>query len=349
MRSRVALPSFLTILPLLRAGTHGVLPGRGLLAAIGVAEYSFGGLFLLPAAALLAWVGHALDAVAPPPAPRCSAACLLAAGCGNDAQPAPADRPRRPRRCPLRTLYVQAPLSGPAADEGRAMVDAVRLVVDQARRAGRGRCAWSCARSTTAGRRRRDRSRSAAPRNAARAAADPARARRDRHLRAGLQRARAARCCARPGCCSSRRSTPPQTLPGRAPPGAHGGDQGTAAAQLAPGARGHARRDRQPAAGRRGGRSRRLSSAAAAASRHRAGRCELDASASTPRELVGELLDGADPGRRPGRIAGHLGDRPPARDRAAAGGARGPRSSRRRRSTRSRSSTAPGRPPRAFA
>ena len=33
---------------------------------------------------------------------------------------------------PVRTLYVQAPLSGPAADEGRAMVDAVRLIVDQA-------------------------------------------------------------------------------------------------------------------------------------------------------------------------------------------------------------------------
>ena len=37
----------------------------------------------------------------------------------------------------MRTLYVQAPLSGPAADEGRAMVDAVRLVVDQAGRAVR--------------------------------------------------------------------------------------------------------------------------------------------------------------------------------------------------------------------
>ena len=58
------------------------------------------------------------------------AGCLLAAGCGADSQPAPpsttSDAP-----LPLRTLYVQAPLTGPAADQGRAMVDAVRLVVDQ--------------------------------------------------------------------------------------------------------------------------------------------------------------------------------------------------------------------------
>lgn len=57
--------------------------------------------------------------------------CLLLTGCGTDAQPTPATTaPAAP--VPVRTLYVQAPLSGPAADEGRAMVDAVRLVVDQA-------------------------------------------------------------------------------------------------------------------------------------------------------------------------------------------------------------------------
>jgi hypothetical protein len=56
----IALPSFLTILPLLRAGRTACFLAAGLLAVIGVAEYSFGGLFLLPAAALLAWVGHAL-------------------------------------------------------------------------------------------------------------------------------------------------------------------------------------------------------------------------------------------------------------------------------------------------
>ncbi len=56
--------------------------------------------------------------------------CLLAAGCGSGAEPAPpATTASAPP--PVRTLYVQAPLSGPAADEGRAMVDAVRLVVDQ--------------------------------------------------------------------------------------------------------------------------------------------------------------------------------------------------------------------------
>ena len=58
----VAFPSFLTILPLLRAGRTACYLAAGLLAAIGAAEYSFGGLYLLPAAALLAWVGHALDA-----------------------------------------------------------------------------------------------------------------------------------------------------------------------------------------------------------------------------------------------------------------------------------------------
>ena len=58
----VALPSFLTVLPLLRAGRTACLLAGGMLAAIGVAEYAFGGLSLLPAAALLAWVGRALDA-----------------------------------------------------------------------------------------------------------------------------------------------------------------------------------------------------------------------------------------------------------------------------------------------
>ena len=56
----VLLPSFLTILPLLRAGRTACFLAAGLLAAIGAAEFQFGGLYLLPAAALLAWVGHAL-------------------------------------------------------------------------------------------------------------------------------------------------------------------------------------------------------------------------------------------------------------------------------------------------
>ncbi len=56
----IALPSFLTILPLLRASRRASLLAAGLLAVIGAVEFSFGGLFLLPAAALLAWVGRAL-------------------------------------------------------------------------------------------------------------------------------------------------------------------------------------------------------------------------------------------------------------------------------------------------
>ncbi len=74
-----------------------------------------------------------------PRAPRAALAPGLAAllgalaltGCGagaqTDPEPAVTTTP-----APVRTLYVQAPLSGPAADEGRAMVDAVRLIVDQA-------------------------------------------------------------------------------------------------------------------------------------------------------------------------------------------------------------------------
>jgi hypothetical protein len=58
----VALPAFLTSLPLLRAGRTACLLAGALLAAIAAAEYSFGGLYLLPAAALLAWVGRALEA-----------------------------------------------------------------------------------------------------------------------------------------------------------------------------------------------------------------------------------------------------------------------------------------------
>ena len=55
---------------------------------------------------------------------------LLAAGCGKGATTAP-PAPATTASLPVRTLYVQAPLSGPAADQGRAMVDAVRLVVGQ--------------------------------------------------------------------------------------------------------------------------------------------------------------------------------------------------------------------------
>jgi ABC-type branched-subunit amino acid transport system substrate-binding protein len=58
-------------------------------------------------------------------------ACALLTGCGTSAQPAPSTATVT-APAPVGTLYVQAPLSGPAADQGRAMVDAVRLVVDRA-------------------------------------------------------------------------------------------------------------------------------------------------------------------------------------------------------------------------
>ena len=66
-------------------------------------------------------------------------ACAALLVCLLRSRPAVATTAPSPRRttaagppAPLRTLYVQAPLTGPAADEGRAMVDAVRLVVGQA-------------------------------------------------------------------------------------------------------------------------------------------------------------------------------------------------------------------------
>jgi branched-chain amino acid transport system substrate-binding protein len=55
---------------------------------------------------------------------------LVLAACGDSSQPAATTAATTP--APVRTLYVQAPLTGPASDEGRAMVDAVRLIVDQA-------------------------------------------------------------------------------------------------------------------------------------------------------------------------------------------------------------------------
>lgn len=53
----IALPSFLTVLPLLGAGRTACWLAAGMMAIIGIAEYQFGGLYLLPAAVLLAAVG----------------------------------------------------------------------------------------------------------------------------------------------------------------------------------------------------------------------------------------------------------------------------------------------------
>jgi branched-chain amino acid transport system substrate-binding protein len=97
--------------------------------------------------------------------------CLLLAGCGTHSHPSSPSATTAAAATPQRTLYVQAPLSGPAADQGRAMVDAVRLVVDQA-----GGLAGSVrvlvrALDDGGGRKATDPARCAD--NAARAAADP--------------------------------------------------------------------------------------------------------------------------------------------------------------------------------
>lgn len=54
------------------------------------------------------------------------------AGCSSGSPGSQPETTAATTPAPVRTLYVDAPLSGPAADEGRAMVDAVRLIVDQA-------------------------------------------------------------------------------------------------------------------------------------------------------------------------------------------------------------------------
>ena len=127
----VLFPSFLTILPLLRASPTASYLAAGLLAVIGIAEYCL--RRALPAA------GGSAAGLGRPCARRVGpAGCRAPRAAGVPRarrvrqrwRAGRGDHRRRPRP-PVRTLYVQAPLSGPAADEGRAMVDAVRLIVDQ--------------------------------------------------------------------------------------------------------------------------------------------------------------------------------------------------------------------------
>ena len=118
------------------------------------------------------------------------------------------------------------------------MVDAVRLVVGQAGRRGGG----GARDRAHAGRRRHgDGHGSAALRRQRRARRGrPPRPGRDRDLRADLQRARARACCAPRGSCSSRRSTPPTSLPGAlrlAPVARRSGHRGGAARECAGGQR----------------------------------------------------------------------------------------------------------------
>ena len=124
----IALPSFLTVLPLLGAGRTACRLAAGcwrssrrrvsVRRALPAARGGAAGRRRRPGLRSAALAAAAL------------LGCLLLAGCGTNAQPAPSTR-AGDGAAAVRTLYVQAPLSGPAVDEGRAMVDAVRLAVDQ--------------------------------------------------------------------------------------------------------------------------------------------------------------------------------------------------------------------------
>ena len=204
--------------------------------------------------------------------------CLLA-GCGNDSQPAPPSVPVT-APLPLRTLYVQAPLTGPAAGEGRAIVDAVRLVVQQ--HDGQARQVRVIVRALNDGGRTavRDRPRALCAQRCA-CGLRSRRARRDRHVRAGVQQA--ARCAAlRPaGLLLVSPLNAAGVAAGRAPSAPTVADEGTAPrpARQALGATRIARR--QPAAGRFGALRRRWTRGNG---RRRGAEpaLELDASGSTP-------------------------------------------------------------------
>jgi ABC-type branched-subunit amino acid transport system substrate-binding protein len=211
--------------------------------------------------------------------------CLLA-GCGTDAQPAaPTTTATAP--VPLRTLYVQAPLSGPAAGEGRAMVDAVRLVVQ--RHGGQAGQVRVAVRALNDGGRppfATDPARCA--RNAAVAAADPAAlavigtyelACSERALQV-LQPA---------GLLLVSPVNAADSLPGALRLAPTVGDEGTATAQLAAslGA------TRIAVVSQRQGAAAAFDSALAAAAAADGAEpvLELDASASTPRDMAGVLED----------------------------------------------------------
>ena len=213
-------------------------------------------------------------------------ACLLA-GCGTDSQPAPPTVPVT-APLPLKTLYVQAPLSGPAAGEGRAMVDAVRLVVQQHDgQAGQVRVAVRALNDGGTPPFATDPERCA--RNAARAAADPGALAVIGTYELACSK-RALRVLQPAGLLLVSPVNAAESLPGALRLAPTVGDEGTATAELAAslGA------TRIALVSQRQGAAAQFESAlvAAAAASGSEPVLELDASASTPQEIAGVLQDG---------------------------------------------------------
>ncbi len=213
-------------------------------------------------------------------------ACLLAA-CGTDSQPAPPTVPVT-APLPLKTLYVQAPLSGPAAGEGRAMLDAVRLVVQQHDgQAGQVRVAVRALNDGGTPPFATDSARCA--RNAARAAADPGALAVIGTYELACSK-RALRVLQPAGLLLVSPVNAAESLPGALRLAPTVGDEGTATAELAAslGA------TRIALVFQRQGAAPQFESAlvAAAAASGSEPVLELDASASTPREIAGVLQDG---------------------------------------------------------
>ena len=263
-------------------------------------------------------------------------ACMFA-GCGTDSQPAPPPSTAAALP-PLRTLYVQAPLSGPAAGEGRAMVDAVRLVVDQhGGLAGKVRVVVRA--QDDGGRPPFATEAARCARNAARAAGDPSALAVIGTYELACSK-RALRILRPAGLWLVSPVNAANRLPGALRLAPTVGDEGTAAAQLASslGATRIAVVSQRPAAGTAFESA--LVAGAAAAGAEPV--LELDASASTPQDIARRAARRAHPDRRACGLARNLGRRSPARPRSPAGGGEALPSSPPRPSTRSRSSTERG-------
>ncbi len=212
-------------------------------------------------------------------------ACMVA-GCGTDSQPAPPPSTAAALP-PLRTLYVQAPLSGPAAGEGRAMVDAVRLVVDQhGGLAGKVRVVVRA--QDDGGRPPFATEAARCARNAARAAGDPSALAVIGTYELACSK-RALRVLRPAGLWLVSPVNAANRLPGALRLAPTVGDEGTAAAQLASslGATRIAVVSQRPAAGTAFESA--LVAGAAAAGAEPV--LELDASASTPQDIARELRD----------------------------------------------------------
>ena len=227
----IALPSFLTVLPLLRRGPDGLLAGgRDAGDHRQSPSTSSAGSTCCPQRCSWPGVGGRVLRNAGF-AGAALAGCLLLAGCGTSEQPAPSTAPVTVPAAAahaLRPGAAERACRRPGPRHGRR--GAARR--GSAGRPGRAACGSSCVRSTTAAPRRPPIPR-AAPRNAATAAADPdALAVIGTYEQACSESAlKVLRPAGHPARVAA--STPPPSLPGALRLAPTLGDQGGAAAQLA--------------------------------------------------------------------------------------------------------------------